>query len=160
MLEVDIDLVKPQGSYCQLIATLANRTKNSGRKEVEVPQGLNPGTYKVKVESKQCSAIYGESATISIDAEDTSLAKGAEESALQKVANEMHDSRKAPDIQHLQAELESLREERLCKVCFESEADCVILECGHKNVCQTCARHSTCCPMCRGLITRVVPTFG
>lgn len=53
--------------------------------------------------------------------------------------------------------------ENICKICFSSPINCVILECGHLAVCMDCGkellkRHGE-CPFCRGIISRVVHTF-
>jgi len=46
-----------------------------------------------------------------------------------------------------------------CKICFEKETDCVLLECGHQCCCTECSKVLKQCPICRRNITRVVPIF-
>jgi len=46
-----------------------------------------------------------------------------------------------------------------CKICFEAETDCVILECGHQCCCTECGKSLKLCPICRKPITRIIPTY-
>jgi len=46
-----------------------------------------------------------------------------------------------------------------CVVCLEKPRDVVILNCGHICSCKDCSTMLTQCPICRGHITRIVPTF-
>jgi len=46
-----------------------------------------------------------------------------------------------------------------CKICFERETDCVLLECGHQCCCTICSKELKQCPICRKNIARVVPIF-
>lgn len=52
-------------------------------------------------------------------------------------------------------------EKRLCKVCYAEAIEVVLLECGHRVVCQKCAEtlHEKTCPLCRQPISRWVRTF-
>ncbi|XP_072304918.1 mitochondrial ubiquitin ligase activator of NFKB 1 [Eucyclogobius newberryi] len=50
-----------------------------------------------------------------------------------------------------------------CTVCLSQERECVFLECGHVCACLQCYNalpRPKKCPMCRGLIDRVVPLFN
>lgn len=48
----------------------------------------------------------------------------------------------------------------LCKVCFEKPIDTVILECGHRVVCEGCSGDlGPICPLCRQTITRIMKTY-
>jgi len=46
-----------------------------------------------------------------------------------------------------------------CKICFEAETDCVILECGHQCCCTECGKSLKICPICRKPITRIIPIY-
>jgi len=46
-----------------------------------------------------------------------------------------------------------------CKICFEAETDCVILECGHQCCCTECGKSLKLCPICRKTITRIIPIY-
>ncbi len=48
---------------------------------------------------------------------------------------------------------------KLCKICFASAIDCVLLNCGHLCCCLECPKALQACPMCRSPIERVVKTF-
>lgn len=48
----------------------------------------------------------------------------------------------------------------LCKVCFESPIDTVILSCGHQIVCSGCSKVvGNLCPLCRQPIEKIIKTF-
>ncbi|KAH3744597.1 E3 ubiquitin-protein ligase RNF34 [Pelomyxa schiedti] len=49
----------------------------------------------------------------------------------------------------------------MCKVCFISPINTVVLECGHRVMCHMCASKipGNICPLCRAPITRIVHTF-
>jgi len=49
--------------------------------------------------------------------------------------------------------------ERSCKICFDSAANCVFLECGHLVTCVTCGEKLDECPMCRKAIVRCVRVY-
>jgi hypothetical protein len=54
--------------------------------------------------------------------------------------------------------LKAKAEENLCKVCFETEMDVILMPCRHLVVCQNCAALLNSCPTCRqqiGSIQRV-----
>ena len=47
----------------------------------------------------------------------------------------------------------TVRDERLvCKICMESDIDCVFLDCGHVVSCINCAIQMDRCPICRDII--------
>ncbi|XP_062520002.1 baculoviral IAP repeat-containing protein 8-like [Corticium candelabrum] len=51
--------------------------------------------------------------------------------------------------------LRTRADEMLCKVCFESEMDVLLMPCRHLVVCQTCSELLDDCPTCRGKINAV-----
>jgi len=52
-------------------------------------------------------------------------------------------------------------ERKLCCICMDKQIDTVILECGHKTICEQCSKDCglTQCPLCRQDITRIVRTY-
>ena len=64
-----------------------------------------------------------------------------------------------------QAEYERLRNElptengNECVVCMDNPRDVVILDCGHICACKRCGDMLSTCPVCRGQVARIVPTF-
>ena len=51
-------------------------------------------------------------------------------------------------------------EEETCKVCREHPIDTILLDCGHRILCQACARAlEKECPVCRQTVTRWVSTY-
>ena len=46
-----------------------------------------------------------------------------------------------------------------CKICFEREVDCVLLNCGHACICLQCTAGLKQCPMCRQPFERAVKFF-
>ena len=52
-----------------------------------------------------------------------------------------------------------LREQRICKVCMDSEVSIVFLPCGHLCCCPSCAPALRNCPICRQLIRGTVRIF-
>ena len=105
---------------------------NKGQCEVEIPTGLTPGKYKVKVESSM-----------------QLLARAYTEVTLDE----------APTVEDLEEELEALKDQHACKVCFDAPSDCVFLDCGHMCACRKCAAKVKNCPICRRHIARTVPVF-
>lgn len=54
---------------------------------------------------------------------------------------------------------DELFEENVCKICYERDINCVLLECGHLCSCIECGRRLRDCPICRRFITRIVETY-
>ena len=52
-----------------------------------------------------------------------------------------------------------LREERLCRICYDREANIVFVPCGHLATCGKCASAFRDCPVCRAPIKHAVKTF-
>uniref|UniRef100_A0A0C9RF28 Rffl_1 protein n=2 Tax=Fopius arisanus TaxID=64838 RepID=A0A0C9RF28_9HYME len=50
-------------------------------------------------------------------------------------------------------------EENLCRICWDSPIECVILECGHMACCLECGKQMNECPICRQYVVRVVRFF-
>ncbi|KAL3279746.1 hypothetical protein HHI36_017254 [Cryptolaemus montrouzieri] len=59
----------------------------------------------------------------------------------------------------LEEENRILKEQRLCKVCMDSEVGVVFLPCGHFATCVNCAPNLQDCPVCRTTIKATVRTF-
>lgn len=78
--------------------------------------------------------------------------------------NEREGRRKAkranPSNSHgSQDSSDDIDEKQVCKICWEREIDCVLLECGHMATCLICGKKCNDCPICRQNITRCVRTF-
>jgi len=56
-------------------------------------------------------------------------------------------------------ELRSLKHMSLCKKCFRSKASVVLLPCGHLALCSDCARESSLCPLCNGIIQETIHSY-
>ena len=105
---------------------------NTGQCEVAIPTGLTPGKYEVMVRSTSVISVRA-SAMVALD--------------------------EAPTVEDLEEELEALKDEHACKVCFDAPSDCVFLDCGHMCACRKCAARVKNCPICRRHIARTVPVF-
>nr|XP_039257848.1 uncharacterized protein LOC120334400 isoform X1 [Styela clava] len=60
----------------------------------------------------------------------------------------------------LQAQLNKIEEERMCKICFSNPADMVFVPCGHMCCCMQCTQAITQCPMCRKKIQKAIKTYS
>ena len=52
------------------------------------------------------------------------------------------------------ADVETLRKERQCKVCFDADSTISFHPCGHLSSCRDCAARLCICPICRTVIVR------
>ena len=68
-------------------------------------------------------------------------------------------ARSESDPTELLKENERLREERLCRICYDREANIVFVPCGHLATCGNCASAFRDCPVCRAPIQHAVKTF-
>ncbi|KAF7989067.1 hypothetical protein HCN44_007377 [Aphidius gifuensis] len=55
--------------------------------------------------------------------------------------------------------VETQTDDGLCKICWDSPIECVILECGHMACCIECGKQMNECPICRQYVVRVVRFF-
>jgi len=67
--------------------------------------------------------------------------------------------RSESDPTELLRENTRLREERLCRICYDREANIVFVPCGHLATCGNCASAFKDCPVCRAPIQQAVKTF-
>ena len=63
------------------------------------------------------------------------------------------------DNDSLIEERRQLREQRLCKICFDMEATIAFLPCGHISSCSDCAPVMRKCPLCQMYIRGTVKTY-
>jgi len=61
--------------------------------------------------------------------------------------------------QRNKANVDTMDDEALCKICMDKPIDCVMLECGHMCTCTDCGKQMAECPICRQYVVRVVKTF-
>lgn len=57
-------------------------------------------------------------------------------------------------VKTLKLELESLKQQHACKVCFDREAVVAFAPCKHLVCCTTCSKRLVTCPVCRRVIER------
>lgn len=68
--------------------------------------------------------------------------------------------RSESDPTELLRENTRLREDRLCRICYDREANIVFVPCGHLATCGNCASAFSDCPVCRAPIQQLVKTFA
>lgn len=68
---------------------------------------------------------------------------------VKKPMDKLSLSGKPQNSQELAAELEKIKDSRMCKVCMDAEMDMVFLPCSHMVTCSSCALALTQCPICR-----------
>ena len=51
------------------------------------------------------------------------------------------------------------KDDKLCKVCFDSSMDCAIVPCGHVATCNSCTQKINECVICRGKIEKVIKLY-
>ena len=56
-------------------------------------------------------------------------------------------------------DLENVKEEDLCKLCFDRKIDTVMIPCGHMVVCRHCGKKVKDCPICRKPFDGIIRTF-
>ncbi len=105
---------------------------------------------------------YNSVATVITEIGETKKRKAAE----QKERGSSNSNNKKAKAKEEGKEEEGCEEEddddddgKLCKICFVSAIDCVLLNCGHLCCCLECSKALRACPMCRSPIERVVKTF-
>lgn len=69
--------------------------------------------------------------------------------------------RERREFERLQAEASNQDLENVCVICLSQPRNCILLDCGHTCCCYNCyqvlSQHL--CPICRQIITRVVPLY-
>ena len=61
------------------------------------------------------------------------------------------------DLRSLRDEIGQMKDEKMCRVCYQRAANRVCLPCGHFNTCHVCTDKLIDCPMCRRRIIALVP---
>eukprot|EP00993_Chasmostoma_nieuportense_P003534 NODE_4244_length_819_cov_58.072254_g4086_i0.p1 GENE.NODE_4244_length_819_cov_58.072254_g4086_i0~~NODE_4244_length_819_cov_58.072254_g4086_i0.p1 ORF type:complete len:233 (+),score=47.28 NODE_4244_length_819_cov_58.072254_g4086_i0:43-741(+) len=112
--------------------------------------------------------VYGRPST-SFDMESQSdageplpLLDEGEISSVEQQEREAHLARMAELVgDHIDSfeETSAAEEGNRCKICFENEINCVLLECGHLCACFDCGKQLKQCPFCRQRILKVKKTF-
>lgn len=59
-----------------------------------------------------------------------------------------------------QRQVEEEKERHLCKICYASAINTVILDCKHQVMCSQCARQVRSCPVCRAPVKQVLQTYA
>jgi len=57
------------------------------------------------------------------------------------------------------ADVNTVKEDDVCKVCMDAIVNCILLECGHMVSCTDCGKRLAECPICRRYVSRVVHVF-
>jgi hypothetical protein len=58
------------------------------------------------------------------------------------------------------AQKEAIEEEdKTCKICMDSNIECVFVECGHMICCMKCSPSLKICPVCRATIVKIVKVY-
>ena len=52
-----------------------------------------------------------------------------------------------------------LKEDRLCKICLDSNKEVIFIPCGHYLACLNCGLNFQTCPVCRAKISSIVKTY-
>lgn len=53
----------------------------------------------------------------------------------------------------------ALKEDRLCKICLDSNKEVIFIPCGHYLACLNCGLNFQTCPVCRAKISSIVKTY-
>ncbi|XP_055898808.1 uncharacterized protein LOC106061051 isoform X1 [Biomphalaria glabrata] len=96
-------------------------------------------------------------ATTSSRTGDASRNSSSSESAADSSQTEMEFN--SQPSQGLVRELEILKTQRLCKVCFSQNAGVTFAPCGHLASCVDCCSKVDRCPVCLSIIDNIVKTF-
>ena len=62
-------------------------------------------------------------------------------------------------MENLLEENNKLKNDRLCKICFQNDANIVIIPCGHIITCNNCIMSLAICPICRHEILTCVKSY-
>ncbi|KAI7901667.1 zinc finger, C3HC4 type-domain-containing protein [Cokeromyces recurvatus] len=83
-----------------------------------------------------------------------------EKSELVKLVQRLVDQYKAD---HTSQNNETVKDDNLCRICFDAQQNCVFLDCGHMVTCMDCAKKlietNNQCPICREPILKLVHVF-
>ncbi|XP_071800461.1 E3 ubiquitin-protein ligase XIAP-like [Asterias amurensis] len=60
---------------------------------------------------------------------------------------------------HIEEEIERLRDEKLCKVCMDEDANMILMPCNHFVLCSSCTKLLNDCPICRTPIREVIRVY-
>jgi len=63
------------------------------------------------------------------------------------------------ELLKLQREKEQLQDQAKCVVCIDTPISVVLIPCGHRNLCKSCAASLKTCPLCRTAITNRIDTY-
>lgn len=91
------------------------------------------------------------------------ISKDTPEKAMRTTDQGLEESTTLDEIaegqEEIHKQIQQMRDERSCKICFEHEASVVFLPCGHLSSCTTCATALSSCPVCRAQIQGLVRAF-
>eukprot|EP01116_Phalansterium_solitarium_P011001 TRINITY_DN2660_c0_g1_i1.p1 TRINITY_DN2660_c0_g1~~TRINITY_DN2660_c0_g1_i1.p1 ORF type:complete len:560 (-),score=32.38 TRINITY_DN2660_c0_g1_i1:365-2044(-) len=130
--------VSPRDQAPPVSSTLSLVAETTGRSSLQLPS--------LRLPARPASA--------SVTASDDRLALRSGFFSKQPQLQPVPDSY---DVTELVAELEQLKDDRLCCVCFDAPKNCA-LGCGH-CLCTTCAAPLKACPICRQKKVIMIPLF-
>lgn len=94
-----------------------------------------------------------------LDSEDSEAATRTNATPKPTAEKENSPKKADKDTKTLKKENEKLKEQTLCKVCFDNAVHFAFLPCGHLATCAECAPAVTKCPICRAVIKGTVRVF-
>jgi len=101
---------------------------------------------------KDFTTTENKNGTVTSDDNTNLVVSEIQTNILQKSESETADCQRKNSSEKLFRENEDLKQQLLCKICMDNDADVVFLPCGHMIACTTCARALRKCAVCRALI--------
>jgi len=99
-------------------------------------------------------AIVAAASVVPSSSASTGKVQIKEQEPMETSANE---NMSAEDVKQ---KLQNLKDEKLCKVCLDKDADVVFIPCGHICCCMECTEALRQCPICRKKIERAFKTYS
>lgn len=72
---------------------------------------------------------------------------------------ECTDNPEGVDIDQIREENRKMKEQRICRICKDKQANRLILPCTHIPCCELCILAVKCCPQCKGAIKGTVAVY-
>jgi len=138
---------------CEFIRDVINRNDVSVEDETH---GACGGPRK---DLKDLTTTENEKLTGTFEDNKKSIVSEIQTNIRQKGETETTDSQPKNSSEKLIRENEEMKQQLLCKICMDNDADVVFLPCGHMIACTTCARALRKCAVCRALIKNTLKSF-
>jgi len=137
---------------CELIRDVINRNDVSVEDDTHGACG-GPGNLK------DFTTTENENLTVTSEDKNNSVVSEILTNVRQKSESETTNSQPKNSPDEIVRENEELKQQLLCKICMDNDADVVFLPCGHMIACNTCARALRKCAVCRALIKSALKSF-